>query len=438
LRGRAILERMSHRLGSLMGVCGMAALAFMPPTVRADDAVPKPAAQWPLTYLKADQVWQHTKGAGVTVGLVDSGVTPLGDTRDNLLPGADFSLGPDSTGIAHVDTDADSHGTTMAVLIAGTGGGDGLHGLAPEAKILPVRMQQASGSDPVHIADAVKFAVAQHVKVINMSLGTADTPGMAAAVKQAEAADIVVVAAAGNTGTGHVIIPAAYPGVVAAGAIDDTGARWSGSSYGPQVALTAPGVGIPVEDADGVPKTVKGTSESSAYVTASVALVRAMHPDWTAGQTIRALLATATKGGGATGLQRNNTYGYGIVNPLAALSVGAPVAKDNPLLSGAAPLAASLPAPVPAPAPAPSSAAAASSTTGGATSATSATSPGHTTTETLKNSTNTAATTKASLLPSRRDKIVAACMGAAVLGLVLVFVISSLKRRALQKNRLWR
>jgi hypothetical protein len=429
---------MSHRLGSLMGVCGMAALAFMPPTVRADDAVPKPAAQWPLTYLKADQVWQHTKGAGVTVGLVDSGVTPLGDTRDNLLPGADFSLGPDSTGIAHVDTDTDSHGTTMAVLIAGTGGGDGLHGLAPEAKILPVRMQQASGSDPVHIADAVKFAVAQHVKVINMSLGTADTPGMAAAVKQAEAADIVVVAAAGNTGTGHVIIPAAYPGVVAAGAIDDTGARWSGSSYGPQVALTAPGVGIPVEDADGVPKTVKGTSESSAYVTASVALVRAMHPDWTAGQTIRALLATATKGGGATGLQRNNTYGYGIVNPLAALSVGAPVAKDNPLLSGAAPLAASLPAPVPAPAPAPSSAAAASSTTGGATSATSATSPGHTTTETLKNSTNTAATTKASLLPSRRDKIVAACMGAAVLGLVLVFVISSLKRRALQKNRLWR
>ena len=422
---------MSHRLGSLMGVCGMAALAFMPPTVRAADAVPKPAAQWPLTYLKADQVWQHTKGAGVTVGLVDSGVTPLGDTRDNLLPGADFSLGPDSTGIAHVDTDTDSHGTTMAVLIAGTGGGDGLRGLAPEAKILPVRMQQATGSDPVHIADAVKFAVAQHVKVINMSLGTADTPGMAAAVKQAEAADIVVVAAAGNAGTGHVIIPAAYPGVVAAGAIDDTGARWPGSSYGPQVALTAPGVGIPVENANGVPKTVKGTSESSAYVTASVALVRAMHPDWTAGQTIRALLATATKAGGTTGLQRNDRYGYGIVNPLAALSVGAPVAKDNPLLAGAAPLAASLPAPASSPAAAPSS------TAGGTTSAAPGTSPGHATTEAL-NPTTTAATTKSSLLPSRRDKIVAACMGAAVLGLVLVMVISSLKRRALQKNRLWR
>jgi len=190
-------------------------------------------------------------------------------------------------------------------------------------------------------------------------------------------------------------------------------------------------VGIPVENANGVPKTVKGTSESSAYVTASVALVRAMHPDWTAGQTIRALLATATKAGGATGLQRNDRYGYGIVNPLAALSVGAPVAKDNPLLAGAAPLAASLPAPASSPAAAPSS------TAGGTTSAAPGTSPGHATTEAL-NPTTTAATTKSSLLPSRRDKIVAACMGAAVLGLVLVMVISSLKRRALQKNRLWR
>lgn len=424
---------MSHRLGSLTGVCGLAALAFMPAAVRAAEAVPKAATQWPLTYLKADQVWQHTKGAGVTVGLVDSGVTPLGDTRENLLPGADFSLGSGSSGIAHTDTDTDSHGTTMAVLIAGTGAGDGLRGLAPEAKILPVRMQQATGSDPVHIADAIKYAVSQHVKVINMSLGTADTPGMAAAVKQAEAADIVVVAAAGNAGSAHVIIPAAYPGVVASAAIDDTGTRWSGSSYGPQVALTAPGVGIPVEDASGMPKTVKGTSEASAYVTASAALVRAMHPDWTAGQTIRALLATATKSGGATGLERNNTYGYGIVNPLAALDVGAPVAKDNPLLPGAAPLAASLPAAAPAPAkPAPAA-------SGGASTQSVQSSPGHMTTEALKNSSKAAAAAKSGgLLSSRQDKILVACAGVAALGLLLLLLNSLLKRRADRKNRVWR
>jgi hypothetical protein len=410
----------------------MAALAFVSPTARADVLVPKTPPQWPLTYLKADQVWQLTKGAGVTVGLVDSGVSPLGDTRDNLLPGADFSAGATSTGIAHLDTDTDSHGTSMAVLIAGTGAGDGLRGLAPEAKILPVRMQKETGSDPVKIADALEYAIAQHVKVVNMSLGTADTPGLAAAVKQAEDADIVVVAAAGNAGMGRVIIPAAYPGVVAVGAIDSTGSRWTGSDYGPQIALTAPGVGIPVEDASGSPKTVRGTSNATAYVTASAALVRALHPDWTAGQTIRALLATATKGGGAAGLARNDRYGYGIVNPLAALSVGAPVAKDNPLLSGAAPLAVSLPAVAPTPtSPTPA-------TSSSATAASPAPSPtAPPSTGALQNSTKAASAAKAGLLSSRRNKILAACAGAAVVGLLLLLLNSSLKRRALRKNRAW-
>jgi hypothetical protein len=424
---------MSHRLGSLMGVCGMAALAFVPSAVRAADAAPKPPNQWPLTYLKADQVWQRTKGAGVTVGLVDSGVSPLGDTRTNLLPGADFSLGPDSTGIAHVDTDTDSHGTTMDVLIAGTGAGDGLHGLAPEAKILPVRMQREDGSDPVHIADAVKYAVAQHVKVINMSLGTSDTPGMAAAVKAAEAADIVVVAAAGNFGTEHVIIPAAYPGVVAAGAIDDTGARWRGSSYGPQISLTAPGVGIPVEDASGLPRTVKGTSEASAYVTASAALVRSLHPDWTAGQTIRALLTTATKAGGSTGLQRNDTYGYGIVNPLAALGVAAPEAKDDPLVTGSAPLAAAVPA----------TAAAATAPANSATPGPAATTPATPAPSTTTSGSTTAIAVPAAsskptgLLATRRDKLLAVAGGGLLVAVFFFGLNSSLKRRSERRNRAW-
>ncbi|MFD0638704.1 S8 family serine peptidase [Catenulispora yoronensis] len=326
---------MSRRRTSIFVTCALASLAILPTTARADDPAPaKPAAQWPLTYLKADQIWQLTKGGGVTVGLVDSGVSPLGDTRANLLSGADFSEGSTSTGTAHIDTDTDSHGTTMAVLIAGTGGGQGLRGLAPEAKILPVRMQKQTGEDPAKITDAVKYATGQHVRVINMSLGTAPTADLAAAVKAAQAADIVVVAAAGNGGTAKVITPAAYPGVVAVGAVDSTGTRWDSSSYGPQVALMGPGVGIPVEDATGAPKTARGTSNATAYVTASAALLRALHPDWTAGQTIRALLATATKAGGTTGLTRNDKYGYGIVNPLAALSAGAPVEKDNPLVSG--------------------------------------------------------------------------------------------------------
>ncbi|MFL6115829.1 MAG: S8 family serine peptidase [Catenulispora sp.] len=408
----------------------MAALAFLPPVARAADPAPtKAAAQWPLTFLKADQVWQLTKGGGVTVGLVDSGVSPLGDTRANLLTGADFSEGATSTGAAHLDTDTDSHGTTMAVLIAGTGDGVGLRGLAPEAKILPVRMQKQTGEDPEKITDALKYAVAQHVKVINMSLGTAPTPELAAAVKAAQEADIVVVAAAGNGGTNQVITPAAYPGVVAVGAVDSTGTRWTSSSYGPQVALMAPGVGIPVEDASGAPKTARGTSNATAYVTASATLVRALHPDWTAGQTIRALLATATKAGGTAGLARNDKYGYGIVNPLAALSAGAPVEKDNPLLPGAGPLAAALPANAPSPSPSPS--------TSVSSSAAPSTPAPTTTSSPTAGAVKTAATTKTGLLSSRRNKILAVCAGVAVLGILLLLFNGVLKRREERRNRAW-
>ncbi|WP_344657537.1 S8 family serine peptidase [Catenulispora subtropica] len=424
---------MSRRWTSLLGACAVVSLAALPPSAYADDPAPvKPAVQWPLTYLKADQVWQLTKGSGVTVGLVDSGVSPLGDTRANLLSGADFSEGATSSGIAHIDTDTDSHGTTMAVLIAGTGGGAGLRGLAPEAKILPVRMQKQTGEDPVKITDAVKFATAQHVKVINMSLGTAPTPELAAAVKAAQDADIVVVAAAGNGG-GKVITPASYPGVVAVGAVDSTGTRWASSSYGPQVALMGPGVEIPVENADGVPKTVRGTSNATAYVTASAALVRALHPDWTAGQTIRVLLATATKAGGASGLTRNDQYGYGIVNPLAALNAGAPVAKDNPLVAGAAALAAALPANAPSASP---STPAPVSSSSASPAPTPSTAP-PTNTQAVENAAKAAATEKSGLLSSRRNKILAACAGVAVLGFLLLLLNRGLKRRELRRNRAW-
>ena len=419
---------MSHRLAPhLVGACGVALALGLSAAAPAAAAPAAPVVkQWPLSYFKADQIWQLTKGAGVTVGLVDSGVSPLGDTRDNLLVGADFSSGPTSIGPAHIDTDTDSHGTTMAVLIAGTGSGVGLRGLAPEAKILPVRMQKQTGEDPDKITDAVKWATAQHVKVINMSLGTAATPDLTAAVKAAEDADIVVVAAAGNAGTAHVIVPAALPGVIAVGAIDDTGARWNYSNFGPQIALTAPGVGIPVEDASGVPKTARGTSNATAYVTASVALVRAMHPDWTAGQTIRALLATATKAGGSAGLTRNDKYGYGIVNPLAALGAGAPVEKDNPLLPGSAPLAAPLPA---------SAAVAPSSSAPATPSATP-----HTATDAAQNPPKTASAepaAKTGLLSTKRDKLLAAAAGALLFGLLMFALNSALKKRAVRKNRAW-
>ena len=423
---KSILVPMPRRLTSALGIACVVAFAAVP---QPASAIPAKPAQWPLAFLKADDVWKLTKGAGVIVGLVDSGVSPLGDTTANLLPGADFSEGPTSTGIAHLDTDTVSHGTTMAVLIAGTAGGLGLSGLAPEAKILPARMQKSTGEDPIKITNAVDYVIAQHAKVINLSLGTSQTSDLAAAIRAAQDADIVVVAAGGNAGSSNVIIPAAYPGVIATAAVDETGHRWASSNYGPRVVLAAPGVSIPVETAGGVAKTVNGTSNSTAYITASVALVRALHPDWTAGQTIRALLATATKAGGSSGLARNNDYGYGIVNPLAALGIAAPVAKDNPLLAGAAPLAPAVPAAAAAPSVTPT--AMPTATTAVPTPAT--TQPA---TPTRVQAAGPAAA-KTGLLTTRRNRLLAAAGVAALVGVLLLGLNSILKRRSLRKNRSW-
>lgn len=425
---------MSHRRTWIVGAVGGMALVLGPTAAGAAGPrtdVAKPQAQWPLTFFQADKVWAITQGANVTVGLVDSGVSPLGDTTANLLAGADFSSGPTSIGPAHLDTDTDSHGTTMAVLIAGTGTGIGLKGLAPQAKILPVRMQKETGEDPDKITEAIEYATAQGVKVINMSLGTTPTSALSAAVKAAEDKDIVVVAAAGNWGTNRVIAPASLPGVIAVAAIDSTGSRWSQSSYGSQVALAAPGVAIPVENAHGVLTTARGTSEATAYVTASVALVRSLHPDWTAGQTIRALLATATKAGGSTGLARNDRYGYGIVNPLAALGAAAPAAKDDPLLAGAAPLAAAVPATAtPSPTPTPTVSASATATPSATPSA--APSP----TIVAQNAADSSAK-KSGLLTGRRTELLVLAGGVAFLGIMLFVLNSALKKRRLRKNRAW-
>jgi hypothetical protein len=129
--------------------------------------------------------------------------------------------------------------------------------------------------------------------------------------------------------------PAAYPGVIAVGAVDQSGAIWSNSNTGLQVTLAAPGVSVPTEDNFGDAATTTGTSASTAYVSATIALIRAAHPSWTAGQVIRDLIATADPASGQTAGQHNDQYGYGIVDPLKALQAAAPSETSNPLLTSA-------------------------------------------------------------------------------------------------------
>ena len=331
-------ERAAHRApgnpvarrAKRLGRAALAAALLGLPLVSATPAHADASSQWPLQYLKATQVWNITKGSGSTVAVLDTGVASLPDTQGSLLSGADFSAGTTSTG--NGQTDLDGHGTEIAVTIAGAG--NVATGLAPNSKILPVRITTGATMGPDDMAAGIQYAISQHVSVINISqMVFSEDSTLANAIQSALNDNIIVVASTGNDGGTSVSYPAAYPGVVAVGAIDQSGSLWSDSDTGPQVTLTAPGVSIPQEDETGSAVSGTGTSASTAYVSATVALIRAAHPSWTAGQVIRDLIATADPASGQSAGQHSDQYGYGIVDPLKALQASAPTETTNPLLT---------------------------------------------------------------------------------------------------------
>lgn len=329
------VARRAKRLSS----AAIAAALLGLPLVSAVPAHASASNQWPLQYFKATQAWNLTKGAGSIVAVLDTGVSPVPDTKPNLLGGANFGAGTTSSG--NGQTDLDGHGTAMASIVAGTGKSE-TEGLAPATKILPVIINDTGlGNQPDQMAAAIEYAISQHVTAINLSQSVGQDSAVATAVQDALKANIVVVAASGDESKPDVDYPAAYPGVVAVGAIDQNGAVWPKSNTGQQVTLAAPGVSVPTEDLSGAAATTDGTSAATAYVSATVALVRAEHPSWTAGQVIRDLIATADPGAGQSAGQHSDQYGYGIVDPLKALQASAPTDTSNPLLSSGASTSAS-------------------------------------------------------------------------------------------------
>ncbi|MFF4504198.1 type VII secretion-associated serine protease mycosin [Streptomyces sp. NPDC001401] len=295
--------------------------------------------QWVLDAYKMDATWALTQGEGVTVAVVDSGVDGSHpDLTGQVLQGKDF------TGGGNAQKDVAGHGTGMASLIAGHGHGAGnkagMVGLAPKAKILPLRVLQNKDDDfeDDTWAKAVRYAVDNGAKVINLSLsggrgGRTLTSGREA-IAYAQAHDVVVVAAAGNEGGFTVDEPAALPGVVSVGAVDKDGNLWDESNTGKGLALVAPGVEIVSANknrSDGY-SLDSGTSDATAYVSAAAALVRAKYPDLTAGQVINRLIKSASflqhKGLKAP----DREYGYGILRPNKALTMDIPKgSKEGPL-----------------------------------------------------------------------------------------------------------
>ena len=145
-------------------------------------------------------VWRQTRGAGVTVAVVDTGVDGANaDLAPNLLPGKNTYDGNDNT------ADGAGHGTVIASVIAAPAGNGGYVGIAPEAKVLPVKVMGGPSSkdwsDKATVR-GIEYALQRGAKVINLSIGGLNTPiaGIDKALADAQRAGALVVIAAGNDG----------------------------------------------------------------------------------------------------------------------------------------------------------------------------------------------------------------------------------------------
>lgn len=221
----------------------------------------------------------------------------------------------------------------MAVLIAGTGAKGtttGSYGLAPGAKILPIRIPdfiEHSRSDgnpddyPTYMAKAIRYAADSDAQVINISQGSTEhSRELAESVAYALSKGKLIFAGVGNTGDAlnELEYPAATPGVVGVGAIDRNVKTTKESQHGPQVDLVAPGEDM-FAACLGATKLCKthGTSDATALASASAALIWSKHPDWTNNQVLRVMLNTASKP--KSSKERTDYLGYGAVRPRIAL-----------------------------------------------------------------------------------------------------------------------
>ena len=311
LGARRVLKAAGHVLVVLAVVVGWAAPASADAT--RDQ-------QWYLPFLGVAGAHQYSEGAGVVVAVLDSGVDATHpDLAGNVLAGADVEPGATGNG----QTDTDGHGTAMAGLIAGHGHGAnaslGVLGLAPTATVLPVKDGDARA---VALPDAVDWAVAQGAKVISISQAAqGDSTIERRAVENAIAHDVVVVAGVGNIPGTFVEFPAAYPGVVAVAGVDQQGNHADISITGPEVVLSAPAIDVVRPTLNHGYGFGTGTSDATAIVAGAVALVRARYPNLSATEVVHRLTATAIDKG-APG--RDDVYGYGIVNPVGALTANVP------------------------------------------------------------------------------------------------------------------
>ncbi|MFJ9804983.1 S8 family serine peptidase [Streptomyces wuyuanensis] len=327
----------SGRFGWRSLACTLALIVGWPlasaPIAEAADAQSK---QWYLDAMRADEMWKKVNGEGIKVAVIDTGVNPSTPSlKGQVMKGLDAT---DAAGEA--TDDYDGHGTTMAELIAGTGTGGGLRGLAPGAKIIPFRIAVESFPKNVKVNSwddsvAMRAAADSDAQIISVSIGNEFMePREKEAVKYAQSKGKLVFAAVGNSGNkaNKPEYPANYNEVVGVAAIGRDGKVADYSQHGDFVDIAAPGDDVPRWCDSSFAKYCDGggTSVATALASASAALIWSAHPDWTANQVLRVMFESAGRGEEWKDNSKSQYLGHGVVRPNAHISrgLGKPGAPD--------------------------------------------------------------------------------------------------------------
>jgi subtilisin len=264
----------------------IAALKTLAARPKAADATP-----WGVVRVQAPQAWAESKGAGVSVCVIDTGIDRTHpDLKANIKGGTNIVAKTDDF------TDDNGHGSHVSGTIAGTGAVNGIVGVAPKASLYGVKVLDAQGSGTFDdVIAGMQWAVDHHMQVASMSLGAdAGNQALQDAVAAMAKGGVTLVAAAGNSG-GAVGFPGGYPGAIAVAASDINDQLADFSSRGPEVAVIAPGVNVPSTYKNGGFETLSGTSMATPHVSGLAALFIATHPGSTPDQVRAALQSAAVK-----------------------------------------------------------------------------------------------------------------------------------------------
>ncbi|MGG3571574.1 S8 family peptidase [Bacillus gobiensis] len=277
----------------------------------------KPYAQtvpYGIPHIKADRVQaQGYSGGGVKVAVLDTGIDASHEDL-NVVGGTSFVPSEPSP-----YSDGNGHGTHVSGTVAALNNTTGVLGVAPDASLYAVKVLDSAGSGSYSgIVSGIEWATANGMDVINMSLGgSSGSKALKQAVDNAYANGVVVVAAAGNSGSSGgrvntIGYPAKYSSVIAVGAVDSNNKKAYFSSVGDELEVMAPGVSVQSTLPGNQYTELDGTSMASPHVAGAAALIKSKHPDLSASQIRQRLSDTADY------LGDHFYYGNGVINVEAA------------------------------------------------------------------------------------------------------------------------